>query len=63
MPFKSRAQRRWAYSEAGEKALGGKNKVAEWENATKGAIPERLGPTKNQKSLAKLKRGMAGKKR
>lgn len=34
MPFKSEAQRRWAYTKAGEKALGGKKAVAEWERAT-----------------------------
>lgn len=34
MPFKSEAQRRWAYTPAGTKALGGKAKVQEWENAT-----------------------------
>ena len=30
MPFKSQAQRKWAYT----KALGGKSAVAEWERAT-----------------------------
>lgn len=34
MPFKSEAQRRWAYTKAGTKALGGKKAVAEWERAT-----------------------------
>lgn len=34
MPFKSKAQQRWAYSKAGTKALGGKAKVAEWQRAT-----------------------------
>lgn len=34
MPFKSEAQRRWAYTKAGTKALGGKKAVAEWEKAT-----------------------------
>lgn len=34
MPFKSEAQRRWAYTKAGTKALGGKQAVAEWEKAT-----------------------------
>lgn len=34
MPFKSEAQRRWAYTKAGTKALGGKKAVAEWESAT-----------------------------
>lgn len=34
MPFKSQAQRQWAYTKAGTKALGGKKAVAEWEKAT-----------------------------
>lgn len=34
MPFKSEAQRRWAYTKEGTKALGGKKAVAEWEKAT-----------------------------
>lgn len=34
MPFKSEAQRRWAYTPAGTRALGGKKAVAEWEKAT-----------------------------
>ena len=34
MPFKSQAQRKWAYTKEGLKALGGKEKVKEWEKAT-----------------------------
>jgi len=34
MPFKSEAQRRWAHTPQGTKALGGKEKVKEWERAT-----------------------------
>lgn len=62
-PFVSKAQQRWGNSPAGQKALGGKDKVAEWNGATKSAIPERKGPTKEQKSKAKLVRGMKGKKK
>lgn len=40
MPFKSEAQRKWAYTKEGTKALGGKTKVAEWEKATKGKLPQ-----------------------
>lgn len=36
MPFQSRAQQALGHSEAGEKALGGPAKVAEWDAATKG---------------------------
>ena len=64
MPYKSKAQARWAHSEAGSKALGGEKKVAEWDNATKGKkLPERIGPTKLQKAKSTLRRGMEGKKR
>lgn len=43
MPFKSRAQRRWAYSKEGLKALGGIDEVTEWENATKNKnLPEKV---------------------
>jgi hypothetical protein len=34
MPFKSEAQRKWAYTKEGTKALGGKKAVGEWEKAT-----------------------------
>lgn len=34
MPFKSEAQRKWAYTKEGTRALGGKKAVAEWERAT-----------------------------
>lgn len=54
---------RWGNSPVGQKALGGKDKVAEWNGATKSAIPERKGPTQEQKSKAKLVRGMRGSKR
>lgn len=63
MPFFSKAQQRWGNSPAGVAALGGKEKVAEWNGATKGALPERKGKTDKQKSIAKLARGMQGKKK
>jgi len=34
MPFRSEAQRKWAYTKEGTKALGGKKAVEEWEKAT-----------------------------
>ena len=34
MPFKSEAQRKWAHTKIGIKALGGRKAVAEWEKAT-----------------------------
>lgn len=34
MPYVSEAQRKWAHTKAGTKALGGKKAVAEWDKAT-----------------------------
>jgi hypothetical protein len=43
MPYKSEAQRKWAHTKAGTKALGGKKAVAEWDKATKGKkLPKRV---------------------
>jgi len=36
MPYVSDAQRRWAHTATGTKALGGSAKVAEWDRASKG---------------------------
>lgn len=35
MPFKSLKQERWGHTASGEKALGGKNKLNEWDQASK----------------------------
>ena len=44
MPFKSKAQNAWAHTEAGEKALGGPDKVKEWESATDYShLPKKVG--------------------
>lgn len=52
MPWKSDAQRRWGHTEAGLKALGGADKVAEWDSSSKGMkLPE--------KKTKKKKLGMA----
>lgn len=41
MPWKSAKQAAWGHSPAGVKALGGKDKVAEWDAATpKGSLKE-----------------------
>ncbi len=43
MPYKSAKQRAWAHTTAGEKALGGPAKVAEWDQASKGLrLPKRV---------------------
>lgn len=34
MPYVSEAQRKWAHTKAGTKALGGKKAVAEWDKTT-----------------------------
>jgi hypothetical protein len=36
MPYRSKAQQRWAHTPAGTKALGGKEAVKEWDRETKG---------------------------
>ena len=36
MPYKSQAQRKWAHTKVGTKALGGKKAVEERDKATKG---------------------------
>lgn len=44
MPFVSRAQQRWAHTAQGTKALGGPDKVAEWDHATAGrSLPMHVG--------------------
>lgn len=36
MPYESLAQEHWAHTPAGTRALGGPEKVKEWDEATKG---------------------------
>jgi hypothetical protein len=41
MPYISDAQRKWAHTQSGLKALGGQAKVTEWDKASKGLkLPE-----------------------
>lgn len=50
MPYRSNAQRRWAHTPAGTRALGGKQKVAEWDSATKGRkLPDHVCPKGKKK--------------
>lgn len=43
MPYKSEAQRRWAHTPKGTKALGGKVAVKHWDKISKGKRrPERV---------------------
>lgn len=44
MPYVSKKQEAWAHTPAGEKALGGPAKVAEWDAASRGRpLPARAG--------------------
>lgn len=45
MAYKSEAQRQWAHTPEGMKALGGPEKVAEWDKASQHlTLPERSNP-------------------
>lgn len=47
-PYVSEAQRRWAHTDNGKKALGGNAGVHEWDEATKGKkLPERIAKSEN----------------
>lgn len=51
-PYKSEAQRRWAHTTAGKKALGGEKNVHEWDEATKGKkLPEKVKKNDMSKAL------------
>ena len=53
MPYVSDAQRRWAHTDTGIKALGGKDKVREWDNASRGKkLPERVKKAVEQQAVA-----------
>ncbi len=55
MPFESKAQNAWAHTEAGTKALGGKEKVKEWEKATNYSnLPARK-RSKKEKSVVRMR--------
>ena len=49
MPYKSRAQEKWAHTPEGVKALGGDSAVKEWDAASKGkTLPERVTKKKSK---------------
>lgn len=55
MAYKSEAQKKWAHSEEGMKALGGPHKVDEWDKASEHlALPERV-HSKLSKDVMKTK--------
>lgn len=50
MPYKSDDQRRWAHTKTGTKALGGKAKVKEWDQASKGKkLPKKVRKKKTKR--------------
>jgi hypothetical protein len=54
MPYASKKQEAWAHTPAGEKALGGPAKVAEWDAASEGLkLPDRAPPRREKKAPAK----------
>lgn len=56
-PYQSEAQRRWAHTEAGTKALGGKEKVKHWDKETKGKdLPEKVGKAEMPAGAAQPKK-------
>jgi hypothetical protein len=64
-PYVSEAQRRWAHTANGEKALGGKAHVHEWDESTKGKnLPEHVSKSdeleKGALKNAGIALGMAG---
>jgi hypothetical protein len=52
MPWKSTAQAGWGHSPEGMKALGGPEKVAEWDSASKGLkLPKKVTVPKGGKPM------------
>ena len=65
MPFTSKAQSRWGNSPAGLRALGGKDKVDEWNTSTDiGSLPEKVDGviSKSLKRKPAAPRGVLGKR-
>ena len=58
MPWKSKAQQGWGHSKEGEKALGGKKSVAEWDSATNfKSLPNKVSKPKSKLGTAIKKAG------
>lgn len=54
MPFLSKAQAAWGHTPEGEKALGGKDKVAEWDSGTNyDKLPGHVIPKAKKKAVLK----------
>lgn len=62
MPWASKAQSRWGHSPSGLKALGGEDKVQEWDTATpKGSLRD-TAKTRGSKPKPKPGKGAIGAK-
>jgi len=58
MPYKSKAQQRYFHANKAKLEAEGIN-VAEWDKSTGSKrLPERIGKTRHQKSVEKLKRAL-----
>jgi hypothetical protein len=67
MPFRSKKQNAWAHTDEGEAALGGPDKVKEWESATDySTLPEQAPSTPRKKKFTyapKVKAGYSANQR
>jgi len=62
MPYRSDAQRRWAHTSTGTLALGGPEKVAEWDQESKGAdLPEKINTKRRFKITNNPTRKLGGR--
>lgn len=64
MPWRSEAEARWGHTPAGEVALGGPDKVMEYDQATQqaggfGKLPARVAGTKKAARRFRVRRGQA----
>ncbi len=60
-PYRSDAQRRWAHTEAGTKALGGDAAVSHWDKESKGKdLPERVAKDEAQRRMTRDATGTIG---
>lgn len=63
MPYRSEAQRRWAHTPEGMKALGGEEKVREWDKESKGKkLPPKSGDEKEKSEKEKGEKEKGEKK-
>lgn len=64
MPFRSKKQNAWAHTDEGEEALGGPDKVKEWESDTDySTLPEQAPRKKKFTYAPKVKAGYSADER